>query len=319
MKAVIIGIGNVGKTIFHDLQHVNMIREITLVGRDISKVKAEVLDAKDAAVLWESYGPKLSYGGYEATEGADIIIYAAGTSKFRSDRMELLHDNCAIAEEIFTQVNRYNREAVIICVTNPLDVITMKIQQVTGRDPRKVIGSGTLLESARLVRFVAELLELSDRSIHMSVVGEHGASAVALLSSVRVMGLTLEEYLQSIADEEASLNADRLNEIFKKMAFQIFYGKGYTSTGVSATACRIAAAIASDSREVFPVSSVLQGEYGVRDVAVSVPSVLGRNGIVDIREWSMTEEERKAFLISADTVRRAAEAAGALPPKSSSD
>ena len=108
------------------------------------------------------------------------------------------------------------------------------------------------------------------------------------------------------------VNMERLNEAFKNEAFRIFYGKGYTSTGVAATACRIAAAIAADSREVFPVSSVLQGEYGVQGIAVSVSSVLGRNGIHQITEWSMTEEEHSAFLASVDTVRQAAETVGIL-------
>ena len=314
MKVAVIGTGNVGKTVFHDLQNVGMISEITLVARNKEKAQAEVMDAKDAAVVREGHGPKLFYGGYEGTKGADIIIYTAGSSKFKEDRMEMLQDNCDIAEEIFTEVNRYNKDAVIICVTNPLDVITMKIQQVTGRSPGKVIGSGTLLESARLVRLVAEFLELSDRSIHMSVVGEHGASAVALLSSVRVMGLSLEDYLKSVTDDRMMLNVMRLNEAFKKEAFRIFYVKGYTSTGVSATACRIAAAIASDSREILPVSSVLQGQYGVRGVAVSVPSIIGRNGVEEIREVMMTEEEREAFLASVDTVRQAAISMGLYSP-----
>ena len=136
MKVAIIGTGNVGKDIFHDLQHVNMIREITLIGRNKSKAEAEIADAKDAAILWEEFGPKLTFGGYEKTEGADIIIYTAGSSKVEADRMEMLHINCVIAEEVFTEINRYNRDAIIICVTNPLDVITMKIQQVTGRAAR---------------------------------------------------------------------------------------------------------------------------------------------------------------------------------------
>ena len=308
MKAVIIGAGNVGKAIFHDLQHVNLIREITLVARNRAQAEAEVLDARDAAVLRETNGPKLYSGGYEAVRGADLIIYAAGSSKLKEDRMEMLRDNCRIAQEVFAEVCRYNTDAIVLCVTNPLDVITMKIRQVTGLPARKVIGSGTLLESARLVRFVAELLELSDRSIHISVVGEHGASAVPLLSSVRVMGLTLEEYLLCMTDEAASLNVSRLTKAFKEEPFRIFYGKGYTSTGVSATVCRIAA----DSREILPVSSVLQGEYGVRDVAVSVPSVVGKNGIEEIQETRMTQEERKDFLASVDAIRRAAAEVGIL-------
>ena len=183
---------------------------------------------------------------------------------------------------------------------------------LTGRDPHKVIGTGTLLDSARLVRFVAELLELSGRSIHMSVVGEHGSSAVALLSSVRVMGLPLEEYLRTVTDEDLILNAARLERVFKQGGFRILSGKGYTSTGVSAAACRLVAAIAADSRELLPVSSVLQGEYGVHGVAASVPSIIGKNGIEEIRKVVMAEEERAAFLASVGTIRQAAAAEGII-------
>ena len=312
MKVAIIGTGNVGKTVFHDLQDVNLVREITLIGRNKSKAEAEVADAKDAAVLWQEYGPKLDFGGYEKTEGADIIIYTAGSSKVATDRMEMLHSNCVIAEEVFTQINRYNRDAIILCVTNPLDVITMKIQQVTGRDARKVIGSGTLLDTARLVRTVAELLEVSDRQINIPVVGEHGASAVSLLSSFRIMGMTMDEYLKSVTDTDMALNVKALENNFQKAGFRIFDGKGYTSTGVSAAVCRLVASIAADSREILPVSSVLQGEYGVQGVAASVLSIIGRNGIEDIHEVIMTEEERSAFLKSVDTIRQAAKSEGII-------
>ncbi len=312
MKVAIIGTGNVGRAVFHDLQHVNMISEISLIGRNRKKAEAEVVDAKDAAVLWEEYGPRLDFGGYEKTKGADIIVYAAGSSKLETDRMEMLHSNCVIAEKVFTEINRYNRDAIILCVTNPLDVITMKIQQVTGRAPRKVIGSGTLLDTARVVRVVAELLEVSDRQIHIPVVGEHGASAVSLLSSFRIMGMTMDEYLKSITGTDAELNVKALENMFKKGGFRIFDGKGYTSTGVSAAVCRLVANIAADSREILPVSSVLQGEYGVRGVAASVLSIVGRNGIEDIHEVAMTEEERNAFLASVDTIRQAAKTEGII-------
>ena len=310
MKVAVIGAGNVGKAVFHDLQHVNMISEITLIARNEEKAMAEVIDAKDAAVLWEEYAPKLYYGGYEKTKGADIIIYTAGASKIEGeDRMEILHANCAIAEKVFTKINRYNQDAIILCVTNPLDIITMKIQQVTGRDPRKVIGTGTLLDTARLVRIVAEFLEISDRQIYIPVVGEHGASAVALLSSVRIMGMTMDEYLKSVTDSDAVLNVKALEDNVKKGGWRIFSGKGYTSTGVSAAVCRLVASIAADSREILPVSSVLQGAYGVEDVAASVLSVIGKNGIEEVHEVSMSDEEREGFLKSVDTIRQAAKSA----------
>jgi L-lactate dehydrogenase len=229
-----------------------------------------------------------------------------------ADRIEMLHANCQITEEIFSEVKKYNSDAIIIDVTNPLDVIVTKIQKVTGFDPHKVIGTGTLLESARLVRCVAELLELSDKSVHISVVGEHGFSAVALLSSVRVMGLTLVDYLRTVTDDSAYLDEERLSQMFKKEAFTIFYGKGYTSTGVSAAVCKLVSAIAADSREVLPVSSVLQGEYGVNGVAASVPSIVGRNGIEEIRETFMTDQEREEFLASVKVISEGAAAEGLI-------
>lgn len=214
-------------------------------------------------------------------------------------------DNCNIAEEVFTEINHYNRDAIILCVTNPLDVVTMKIQQVTGRAARKVIGRGTPHDTARLVRAVAELLEVSDRQIYIPVVGEHGASAVSLLSHFRIMGMSMEDYMKSVTDTDAILNVKALENIFKKVPFRIFDGKGYTSTGISDAVCRLVASNAADSREILPVSSVLQGENGVQGVAASVLSIIGRNGIEDVHEVIMTEEERTAFLTSVDLIRQA--------------
>ena len=116
--------------------------------------------------------------------------------------------------------------------------------------------------------------------------------------------------LKSVTDKRLILNTAQLHDIFRKEGFRIFAGKGYTSTGVSAAVCRIASAISADSREIFPVSSVLEGEYGVYGTAVSVPSILGRNGIEEIREVLMTEEEREAFLSSVEIVRKAAMSEG---------
>jgi L-lactate dehydrogenase len=159
---------------------------------------------------------------------------------------------------------------------------------------------------------MAELLDISEKSVNITVVGEHGSSAVALLSSVRIMGMTPEEYLKTVTNKDAEINVKLLNEKFKKDAYRILCGKGYTSTGVSATVCRVISAIASDSREILPVSSVLQGEYGITGVAVSVPSVVGRNGIEEIIETAMDEDERRGFLASADVIRNAAASEGMI-------
>ena len=303
MKVAIIGGGNVGRTIFHDLQYAKMIEEITLIGRNRNAIDAEVMDALDAATLRSDYGPKLYGGSYEDVKGADIIIYTAGTSKLKADRLELLNENLKITEDIFSTINKYNKDAIVICVSNPVDLITMKIQKLRGNDPRKNIGTGTLLESARLIRFLSELLDISDKSVHISVIGEHGNSAVALLSSVRIMGLSIDEYLKTVTDNKASLNVEKLQEAFRNKAYKIINGKGFTSTGVSAEVCRIVSAIAMDSRDVLPVSSVLHGEYGIDGVAISVPSIIGKNGIEDIYEVMMTEEENALFRESVGKIK----------------
>ena len=303
MKVAIVGAGNVGRTIFHDLQHLNMISEITLIGRNLKAIEAEVMDALDAAILRNEYGPKLNYGSYEDVKDADIIIYTAGSAKLKTDRMELLQENLMIAEEIFSIINQYNKEAIIICVSNPVDLITLKINKLTNRDPHKIIGTGTLLESARLIRFISELLEISDRSINISVIGEHGNSAVALLSSVRIMGLSLDDYLKTVTDNKGNLNIHKLQDAFKNKAYKIVNGKGYTSTGVSAEICKIISAIGRDSREILPVSSLLQGEYGIKDIAISVPSIIGKNGIEEIHEVMMTKEENDAFMESVNKIK----------------
>ena len=126
------------------------------------------------------------------------------------------------------------------------------------------------------------------------------------------MGMTMDDYLKSVIDTDADLNVKALENTFKKGGWRIVSGKGYTSTGVSAAVCRLVANIAADTREILPVSSVLQGEYGVRGVAASVPSVIGRNGIEEIHEVMMTDEERDAFLISVDTIRQAAKSEGII-------
>ena len=259
MKIAVIGDGKVGLAVLRELQEIRGVSEIVLVGRNLNKVQGEVDDYKDASVLKDYPSPRFSSGGYEMTEGCDILIYAAGSSKASNDRMELLTENSRIAKEIFTQVNQYNQNGIIICITNPLDVITTVIREVTNRDRKKVIGTGTLLDSVRLDRYIAELVDLSPDSVIMYVVGEHGNSAVPLMSSCRIFGRTYEEYF---IEESGGgrVSPEHLAKIVREAGIKIFRNKGYTSYGVACAACRIVSAIVRDSRQILPVSVVLEGE-----------------------------------------------------------
>lgn len=238
------------------------------------------------------------------------MVYCAGTAKLESDRMEMLEENCRIADSIFSQINEYNRDGIVICLTNPVDVITMQVARTTGRDRSKVFGTGTLLDSARLTRYIANLLEISPSSASMFVLGEHGNSSVALISSFRVAGMTLDEYLSSEVGFAGYVKLEQLNETIRNVAYKIIKGKGYTSYGVASSACALVAAIAGDSRIVYPASVLLQGEYGVDGVAASVPVIVGGNGIEDIKRVKMTEDEEAGFYASVEVIREAASRVG---------
>ena len=304
MKIAVIGNGKVGLAVFRELQEIRGVTEVVLVGRNPKKVLGEVDDYRDAAVLRDYPSPRFSCGGYEMTEGCDILIYTAGSSKVSNDRMEMLKDNCTITKDIFEQVNRYNQNGIVICITNPLDVITTVIRKVTNRDRNKVIGTGTLLDSARLARYIADLVELSPDSVSIDVVGEHGNSSVPLLSSCRICGKTLEEYF---VDEVGGglVSAERLAKTVQDAGFKIFAKKGYTSYGVACAACKIVSAIIRDTRQLLPVSVVLEGEYGLNGIAVSTPCVIGREGIIAVKEIAMTENEQELFQRSAKVIHDA--------------
>lgn len=300
----VIGNGHVGLAVFRELQDVREVSEIVLIGRDPQKVQAEVDDYRDAAILRNYPSPRFSSGGYDKTVGCDVLVYTAGHNKLEKDRMEMLKDNCAIARDIFEKVNQYNQDAIIICITNPLDVITTVIKEVTGRDRTKVFGTGTLLDSARLTRYVADFLELSPDSVSMHVLGEHGNSSVSLLSTCRIYGKTLEEYF----DEEVgggAFHANRLSKVVQESGLKIVAKKGTTSYGVACAACKIIEAIASDARELMPVSVVLDGEYGMKGFAISTPCVIGRDGIESVKEIAMNDYEMTMFRRSAEVISNA--------------
>lgn len=304
MKVGVIGNGKVGLAVYRELQDVREVSEVVLIGRNPEKIRGEVEDYRDAALLRNYPSPRFSGGGYEMSSGCDILIYTAGTSALTKERMDLLNANSTITREIFEQINPYNQDAIVICVTNPLDVITTVIRETTGRDRKKVIGTGTLLDSARLTRYVAELLEIAPNSVSMQVVGEHGNSSVILLSTCRLNGKTVEEYFV----EEVGggrIDAQSLTKAVQEDGLKILLEKGYTSSGVACAACRVVSAIAGDTRELLPVSVVLDGEYGLSGFAISTPCIIGREGVLAVKEVRMTDSETERFLKSASIIRDA--------------
>lgn len=306
MKVVVIGSGNVGLAVFRELQRQNEINELVLAGRNKKKILGEIMDLRDADVLSSgSTFTRLVGGGYEETKNADIIIYAAGVGrKPGQDRLSLVQENAVIAKNIFTEVLKYNQKAIILVISNPVDVLTAVIREITGFDRSRVIGTGTLLDSARLSGIISSFMEISPRSISGLMVGEHGNSSCVLWDTVRIGGISLQDYFAADIGMASDTRTDRLSDFVRAIGGKIIEAKGYTAYGVAAAAASIVTAITQDSHNLYPVSVQMNGEYGLERIALSVPCILGRQGIVNTVPMNLNEEDKAALLKSADTIRQ---------------
>ena len=303
MKVAVIGNGNVGMAAFGELIRMPEIREVALVGRNVERIRAEVDDYADAQILRLAPGAKISGGGYEKTAGADILIYAAGAAqKPGQTRLELVEENVRITRQIFGEINRYNRESIVICLSNPVDIITAAVRDCTGRPSEKVIGTGTLLDTARLKKYLSNLLDVSPSSVTAYVLGEHGDSSCIIWSATRISGLPIDEYFSSVLENEAHIRQQTMTDMVRNNAGKIIRAKGSTAYGVAAAAGRLVQAIIHDTRDVMTVSVLLEGEYDKKGFAVSIPCIVDRGGAHVAAELPMTLYEKEAFEASAAVI-----------------
>ena len=309
MRVAVIGNGNVGMAVFRELQKLWEINELVLVGRNIEKIKAEILDFRDAEILSpSSKKSKLSSGGYEETKDADIIIYTAGVGrKPGQSRLELVQQNAEIARGIFREVIKYNQNAIILVISNPVDVLTAVIREETGFPRNRVIGTGTLLDTARLIAYITSLLDISPKAVSALMLGEHGNSSCVIWSAVRILGMPLSDYFDIDIESDISIQEDKLSEFVRAVGGKIIEAKGYTAYGVAAAAAKITTAIIEDTHDILPVSILLDGEYGQKGIAISVPCMIGREGVIRVVNMKFTEEEEAAFRHSADVLREVTE------------
>ena len=308
MKVAVIGNGNVGLAVFRELQRQNEINELVLVGRNKKKIAGDVMDFQDAEVLCSGFtSKKLWSGGYEETKNADIIIYSAGVGrKAGQSRLELVQENAVIAKKIFAQVLKYNQDAIIIVISNPVDILTAVIREITGFDRNRVIGTGTLLDSVRLYRVISSFLELSPDSVRGFIIGEHGNSSCVLWDTVRIRGISLEEYFSVDLGVDSQIRTEHISNFIHEIGGKIIEAKGYTAYGIAAATAKIVSAITLDAHDIYPLSIQMNGEYELEKIAISIPCLVGRSGIIKTLPINLNEEDKKAFLKSADTIKEVA-------------
>lgn len=294
-KVAIIGMGNVGAAVAHGLIAQGAFDDYVLIDTNEAKVKADALDFQDAAANLNHHA-NITVNSYEALADADIIISALGNIKLQdnsnADRFAELPFTSKEVIEVSKKIKEVGFKGILIAITNPVDVVTSLYQHYTGLPKERVIGTGTLLDTGRMKRAVGVRFGVDPRSVYGYNLGEHGNSQFTAWSQVRVKGqpiskLTSEEVLEEIATEAM------------RGGHTVFYGKKYTSYGIASAAIRLALAVISDAHEELPVTNY----YAPLDTYLSYPALVGRSGIIEQLQLTLTEEEEAKLARSAQFIQ----------------
>ncbi|HHH12245.1 MAG TPA: L-lactate dehydrogenase [Candidatus Moranbacteria bacterium] len=303
-KVTIIGAGMVGSTIAYSLVVQDTVDEIALIDLDEDLTRAQVMDLEHAVPFAGMTTVKV--GDYDDCADSAVTVIACGAAqKPGQTRLDLTARNAAIIKDILPRIFRANPEAVILMVTNPVDVLTTLAIRLFPEKKDAILGTGTVLDSARLRHLIGERLSIDPQSVHAYIVGEHGDSEFPLWSSAAVGNMNLRNC--------PSLSEEDKREIFtaaKNAAYAIIAGKQATYYAIGSGAAAVLKAILRDKRTVLPVSHLLEGEYGISGVSLSMPAVVGRGGVCGRLRPDLTPEERKALSASAQVIRRATDEIG---------
>lgn len=304
-KLAIIGLGHVGSAVLARAISCQLAPEIVCI--DIKKEVAhgEALDAAHSLSCGLVPGIHVYSGGFEECRDADVIICDAGPSILpggKMDRLVLAAENAKTIAGVMTEVTRYTRDAVFIMITNPLDVTTHLAATKFGYPAGKLFGTGTTLETLRFKYILAQHYHVAAADIQGYMLGEHGNSAFPAWSTVSIGGVPLKE-LDSYFEHEGPLDKEAIAKEVVNTAYDVLQSKGWTNTGIAMGACRLAKAVFFDEHIVTPVSTPFHGEYGLTDVSLSLPSVIGKDGVIKRIPLALPDDELTALKASAKSVQ----------------
>lgn len=301
-KAVIIGDGFVGSAVAYTLTMSSLFSRISLIDIDKNKAEGDALDISHGISFLNPV--KVESEDYDTCRDADIIIITAGVAqKSGETRIDLLKRNHEVFRTIVDNIMKYcSEEAVLLVVTNPVDILTYATWKMSGLNKSRVLGSGTVLDSSRLKYLLSTELGVDIRNVTAYIIGEHGDSEVAAWTLTNVAGMSVTEARKVLGKEGET----DLSDIHKKVvsaAYEIIEKKGATYYAVALAVRRIVEAIVRDERSVLTVSSVTDGDYGIRDVAMSLPAVVGRGGIKSTIAPVLSKSEEEGIKKSAEMMR----------------
>ena len=301
-KCGIIGTGNVGAASAYTLAVSGLFSEVLLLDAHMHRAEGEAADIAHGAALRRPC--RVHAGGYADFADCGLVILAAGTNQRPGETREaLLGRNRAILQSILEQLTAVNRDAVLLVVSNPVDVLTGYTLELSGFPAERVIGSGTVLDTARIKCLLGEKLGVDSRNVHAFMLGEHGDSEVAVWSSANISGADLDDFcLAAGIDDPESMLASLAREV-THAASDIIERKGATCYGIAMAVRRIAEAIIRDEHAVLPVSTLARGAYGIEGVCLGLPAVVGRSGVSRVLDLPLSRDETERLLASAHKLK----------------
>lgn len=303
-KVVIIGAGYVGASIAYALTIKNLAHEIVLIDRQSEKATAEAMDIQHGIPYMGVSAVRA--GDYSDCINADLIIITAGRNRKNGEsRLDLISDNVEIMRQVVDRITPYYNRGVILVVANPVDIMTYICDKLMGLPNGRVFGTGCILDTSRLIRGIANYTNLNIEAVKCNIVGEHGDSQFPVWSRLTVGGVPMEDYCANVGLAWGDEEKTKLFQEVKGMGAKIIAGKEKTHYGIATCVSSIADAILNQRLTIAPVTSVLQGEYNIEDVAISIPSIIGVNGVEQRLRDRWNDEEYNALHFSADKLKEA--------------
>ncbi|MFW9242737.1 L-lactate dehydrogenase [Corynebacterium striatum] len=299
-KAVLIGAGDVGIAYAFALVNQGTVDHLAIIDIDEKKLAGNVMDLNHG-VVWAPSRTRVTKGTYEDCADASMVVICAGAAQKPGEtRLQLVDKNVSIMNSIVGDVMKNGFDGIFLVASNPVDLLTYAVWKASGLPHERVIGSGTILDSARYRYMLSEMDDIAPTSVHAYIIGEHGDSELPVVSSANIGGVSLSH--RSEKDPGYNERIEKIFEETRDAAYTIIDAKGSTSYGIGMGLARITRAVIQNQAVVLPVSAYLQGEYGVDDVYIGTPAVIDRSGINKVVELQLDEHEKERFNASYETL-----------------
>ena len=301
-KCGIIGCGDVGASTAFALMQSRLFNDMVLIDVNQAKAEGEAMDISHSLPFNKPMD--IYQGDYSDLKDAGIIIITAGAAqKPNETRLDLVHKNVGIFKSIIPEIMKYNQDAILLVVSNPVDILTWVTLKLSDLPAERVIGSGTVLDTGRLKYLVGKHLDVDPRSVHSYIIGEHGDSEVAVWSSASIGSVLIDDFCEMRGHKAHPETRARIAEEVRNSAYEIIKRKGSTYYGIASAVTRICECILRDEHSILPISSFICGHFGLKDVCMSVPTILGEKGVEKILDIKLNAEEEEQLAHSYTTLK----------------